>query len=180
MPPGWIHEVYDLIGFGRSYRYLHQEKDRAWRELGRQHRSVNHEYYVAFRDQWNAGEAYPEGLDRFLYKVSKERHPEEGERLQAWIVHDYLDALWDTSPPESRMYQAWFLRETVLNMTSPEVMDWAGLNVLDEIVARQYETPDGPALVWEPEPGLKETYERLRRLVETRTILQLLYMNTKP
>lgn len=154
MAAGWVHASMDLMAFGRNYFDLHKYKDHPWKELGYNHRKVNHDWYNEFGKSWNFNKPFPPIIDMRTQAFETD---EQGEKYQSWISHDYLDRIWDTLDFERRkgFKQAckWFLE-------NPE--DLNRVYEIDVFRGLIYRVIDGKEVV-ENCPELIEEYQRLRR-----------------
>ena len=93
MAAGWVHATVDLMAFGRSYFGLHKYKDHPWKEFGYKHRKLHHDWYNEFNKSWNLKEPFPPIIHM---RTNAIENPDEAEKFQSWISHDYLDRIWDT------------------------------------------------------------------------------------
>ena len=157
MAAGWVHASMDLMAFGRSYFDLHKYKDHPWKELGYEHRQVNHNWYNEFEKSWNFDKPFPPIIDMRTRAFETD---EQGEKYQSWISHDYLDRVWDTLDFERRrnFEQAckWFLENPEELNRVYEIDVFRGL--IFRVVNGKEVTENCPELVGE--------YRRLRAYVD--------------
>lgn len=179
MPPRWFHEGFDIVAFGRSYWRLHQRKDSPWRELGPDHRAVDHEWYPLF-EALEALAPFPESVLAMTRRIRDAEGPEAAEEFQVRVCHDYLDRWWDDLPGAERIAVASILREVLLD--PPLLLRWADVDVIRGLVKVTYGQEHGyhaPVERWENEPSLPEDYRNLRAYLELRSIDELLYSATE-
>ncbi len=93
MASDWVHASIDLMAFGRSYFDLHQYKDHPWKQLGYKHRGVNHEWYNEFDKSWDFTNPFPSIIHM---RTEAKGDPDEAEKFQAMVSHDYIDKIWGT------------------------------------------------------------------------------------
>ncbi len=156
MPAGWVHASMDLMAFGRSYFDLHKYKDHPWQKLGYRHRQINHDWYAEFGKSWNFDEPFPLIID---IRTNAIRDPEEAEKFQSWVAHDYLDRIWNILLPSQRtnfeQMCKWFLE-------NPEELN--RVYEIDVFRGLIYRAIDGKQVI-ERCPEVVKEYKRLRRYV---------------
>lgn len=157
MPAGWVHATVDLISFGRTYFHQHKKKDEPWKELGRKHRVVNHQYYNLFGKLWNFQEPFPSHVKEVVAAVDD---PNIAEQMQSWNSHDYLDRLWDGwSERERRKFEKFCM---YLVRRPKTLRDWAGVDVKKGKIKRII---DGQEM-WEDSPDVIAEWKTLKRYVK--------------
>ena len=156
MAAGWVHATMDLMAFGRSYFDLHKYKDHPWRELGYKHRQINHDWYNEFGKSWNFNEPFPIVIQMRTDAIAD---PDDAEKYQSWVSHDYLDRIWDDLNQEQRhnfeLTCKWFLDNPDKLIKIYEIDVFQGLI---------YRVIEGKIVV-EHCPELIKEYQRLRRYV---------------
>lgn len=135
--PGWMHEILDLLVFGRSYPEIHKRKDAAWKELGIHHREEMHEWYSLYSHDWDFDNPFPKELETFLENVLKDFGPERAESDAVWVAHDYFDRLWDELSCEKRKECAAAFRTMILD--TQFLKQWAGVDVVEGRIQRRLE-----------------------------------------
>lgn len=93
MAPRWIHEFFDILTFGRSYWMMHKKIDKAYETLKWEHRKVEHEYYLMFKQR-----SVTEFLVNIPQLASSAKNVYEGVKL----AHCLVDRMWDELSPEER------------------------------------------------------------------------------
>ena len=187
----WLHEIIDIVVWGRSYWWLHKEIDNKAKELGIRHRIYNHDWYWKFKKNWDWENPFPKELDKEIPKilevipsglrktfealVTKETKlfGEEGtvkETFQAYITHCFMDRLWDETPPQEReyverYYVVWILSPRLLYQSGTDVKNW-------KIEIKR----DGE--VWEDSPSLEKDYKNLVLFLIREGILERLFTKT--
>ncbi|MBU2447522.1 MAG: hypothetical protein KJ666_18370 [Bacteroidetes bacterium] len=155
----YIHEIVDFICFGSAYPRVHTEKDAAWKTLGLEHRTKNHELYNLYGEEWNFEDIYPKKLQSFFEAIQR-KHGAKAEEFQVWFAHDILDKVWDGLSFSKRKYWESFL---IWVIYSPRILkDWAGVDVINGRLLRVVEDQK----TWKASPEIKFEYERLCRYVE--------------
>lgn len=159
MPNGWVHAMIDLVAFGRSYFDLHQEKDKAYRILGPNHRIIDHEWYQGFGKFWTFSDPFPGWLKQAIQTLRDIKGGNRAEERMASIAHEYLDRVWDDLSKMERKYWESFF---IWVLFHPEVLrDRFGVDVLNGKIRRVIEGRE----IWEDCPHTKAEYKRLRRYV---------------
>lgn len=114
MPRRWLHELIDLCTLGKSFWWVHREKDKPWEFLGPDHREVRHRETV----EWivglfrKAGRMLPQlppeefyhdlrkVLEEFTSSEIMEQYREFLKKLppeaNATIQHEAVDEIWST------------------------------------------------------------------------------------
>lgn len=157
MPSGWVHATVDLIAFGKTYFLKHKEKDAPWKELGRRHRSVNHQYYNLFGKLWNFQNPFPSHVKEAVAKVEDTN---VAEQIQSWNSHDYLDRLWDNwSEKERRKFEKFCM---YLLRRPKKLKEWAGVDVKKNKIKRVIDGQE----VWEDCPEVNTEWKILKRYVK--------------
>lgn len=156
MAAGWVHATMDLMAFGRSYFDLHKYKDHPWKEFGYKHRRLYHDWYNEFGKNWNFDEPFPLIIQM---RTNAFANPDEAEKFQSWVAHDYLDRIWDTLDAIRRQnfeqMCKWFLENP------KELNRVYEIDVLRGLI---YRVVDGKEII-EPCPELMGEYKRLRAYV---------------
>ncbi len=155
----WVHETMDIITFGIPYSAIHIQKDAAWKTLGLEHRTKNHELYNLYGEEWNFEDIYPKKLQSFFEAIQR-KHGTKAEEFQVWFAHDILDKVWDGLSFSKRKYWESFL---IWLLSNPRILkDWAGVDVLNGTIRRIVADQE----IWEANPDIESEYQRLRRYIE--------------
>lgn len=121
MPEAYVHAIESLAAFGRSYFTEHQDKDAPHRLLGREHRSVNHEWYHAFGTAWSFDHPTPEWIAEVTESLANDHGDEAAEIYQAiYLSHDFTDRLHDSEPPTERRLSTAF---HIFILWHPEILE---------------------------------------------------------
>ena len=105
MAPRWIHELFDILTFGRSYWWVHKKEDEASKYLGVEHRKVEHEFYQTFRN--SNSNVFLSRIPELLFTL---RNEEEGVKL----IHSLIDKVWDELSLEQRKGSVAVFRRLIL------------------------------------------------------------------
>jgi hypothetical protein len=160
MPSAWVHATIDLTAYGRPYFDLHKKKDDAYRFLGSNHRSVNHEWYQSYGKIWNLSVPFPSSIKEAIEATRNKEGADKAEEKMAWIDHDYFDRVWDNLSDAERKYGEGFFAWVLFN---PQILkDWAGVDVLNGKIGRVINNQE----IWERCPELKSEYKRLCNYVK--------------
>jgi hypothetical protein len=183
----WLHETLDIIIWGRSYWWLHQEIDEPSKIFGICHRKYNHDWYREFKKCWDWENPFPkdktnkeiteiirdipdelrETFNKLLIKET-EKLQEKGlvkEAFQAYITHCFFDRFWDETSKQERKYIENAFITFILN---PQLLyEKAGvdINKWKIKVERNGE-------VWEDSPQLKTDYQNLIRYLNKQDIVK--------
>jgi len=178
MPQGWIHATIDLLVYGRSYFWIHKNKDKAWKKLGRRHRKIQHPYYWCFNRKWNFQKPFPKWIKK---KVEEIKEANEKEKFMAKTDHDYNDRVWDSLTLQERIYREAFF---IWILKHPEIIkNWAKVDVIKGKIHRVIDGKE----IWEDSPETKKDYEVLLRYIkpieeneEVKLVLRKYGENNKP
>jgi hypothetical protein len=164
MPAGWVHATYDLMTFGRTYVDVHREKDAASRELGSDHRKVNHEWYQLHDREWPLENPFPQAMREFFEHLERSvLRADEVEAQQAWVGHDVLDKAWDTFGETERLR---VMAHCYWLVNCPEVLKRAyGVDVVNGKIDRVIDGQER----WEEEPAVVEEYRDLKKSADEMT-----------
>jgi hypothetical protein len=186
----WLHEILDIIIWGRSYWWLHKEIDKEAKALGKYHRIYDsHDWYRKFKKSWDWENPFPkkelskeipeilkviptEFRQTFNKLVNREMRlsKDKGlvkEAFQAYIIHCFFDRMWAESLPEEKEY---IKRFCVVWILSPRLLfDKAGVDIEKwKIKVKR----DGE--VWEDSPGLETNYKNLVKFLTSEGIVERL------
>lgn len=157
MPQGWVHATVDLVAYGRPYFKQHQKKDAPWKQLGWKHRQLNHEYYNFFGKLWDFQNPFPSVIKNITADI---KNPDEAERLQSWISHDYLDRLWNSWTGKQRK---WFEGFCMYLIRRPKTLrEWAGVDVKKGMIKRMINGKE----VWEDCPEITAEWKGLKYYIK--------------
>src|SRR5207247_5509002 len=100
VPAGYVHAAQTLFAYGRTYFDEHQKKDAPHLILGRQHRSLNHDWYQAFGTFWDFEHPTPDWIARTIEQIADDNGDEAAEVYQAiFLSHDFFDRVQDGASP---------------------------------------------------------------------------------
>ncbi|MBZ5492185.1 MAG: hypothetical protein LAO76_14740 [Acidobacteriia bacterium] len=160
MASGFLHEAFDLIVWGRVYRYIHQAKDRHAQHVpGLRHREKGHEWYQCFGSSWDFENQFPMWRHTEIQKLRERAGPEAAEEMMASDAHDLIDRTWDDLSSTERTYCEGLFVWLIYN---PDILySWAGVDVIHGRISRVI----GDELVWEGSPETIIEYRALRRRI---------------
>lgn len=160
MPNGWIHATIDLIAYGRPYFEIHKYKDEPSKVLGKDHRTIRHEWYQLYGIDWELDDPFPDFLKDMISDIRKGCGGGVAEEQMAYWDHDYIDKSWDEISISQKKYLeglfAWIL------LHPDFLIKWAGVDVVTGRIKRFVDGRN----VWENCSDLKNEYHRLRCYVE--------------
>jgi hypothetical protein len=161
MPETYVHAIESFLAFGRSYFSKHQEKDAPYEALGREHRSINHEWYQLFGASWDFEHPIPDWIARVTEQLGNDFGDEEAETYQAvYLAHDFTDRLHDRDSPADRRLS---IPAHIFVILHPEILESKfGVDVIE---GRIHRLIDGQE-IWESSPETIRDYERLRSYVD--------------
>lgn len=158
MPAGWIHRTIDLLAYGRTYAHVHSQKDAASQTIpGMRHRTVGHEWYQRFGQDWDYTRPFPWVARESTEKIKDTCGPHRAEEYMSSLSHDWIDKTWDLLSREQRSYWEGFFAWLVYH---PEILlHWADVDVERGRVRRIVNGNE----IWSDEPEIAEEYKMVRR-----------------
>jgi hypothetical protein len=159
----WEHAVETLITHGRPHHRLHQDKDAAYKALGRRHREVNHEWYNAGKlgNVWTAEEPFPAWLRRPILSFRDKYGELEAEKYMASLAHDCFDRLSDSMSSHERLCRQAFF--AIVGLSPALLGNWAKVDVIRGRIHRMIDGQE----VWDSAPELPGEYRRLASYIRT-------------